>query len=1143
MLTPQQGFTYNKFEKPNDWPKIKETFDYQYDESGHLIGGNEHLYLSGPVTYTTVGNPTIKDNMLVGPSPSNYIKGTSIFPDMNGINFEIVVALYNAGDGSGQGFANILVLNGLVIALTNTGSPELQVSTKKSGESDYTLRTVYNWNISTLPGYFFVKVTKLGNIIKIQASRDGIMYNAGNSYTLEDGEEIRVPETEFYFMNASRWKNIGTSLDLSKTYIKIGGNLWFYGKNYTTEYMTPVPAGLEYNNTTTPEIGFVYTNNELIKGPITYNKVGEPKIVNGIVSGFSNDNYLSISAFPFRVDFICQVKIKPNSFNRCTLFGGRNAYYIGWWLTESKTVKFGFRLSDGNGNSTVTMFTSNELTANNTYICKASRSGQVVNFIIYENGTTFQTGSYTIASGYNYTTASQGVFGIGKSLTSNEFFDGYIDLNETYMTNNGQAWFGSISKFQEFISVPQGTMLSKDDTHTLNVVSKNNIGTVGYTVVGNPTISDNNISGFSADNYITTQGTLPSTVNNFEFITKFKTGSDLSGTQQIFHNYKFTSLANNCEIIILNGNLCAAVYIDGAYIASSSSGSKSLNANTSYTAKLAFDGSKYTFSWINGNSWEQIWQVNNTTNCLISDTKWGINRTNTRPFAGVLDFNNTYIKINDQVWFGTLPAEPKLVGPVSYIVEGSPTIVNGVVSGFSDDNYLQTDLVFPNSKVSNGYTLQVKFTMPNSESEHAQQLITAFVHGTADGLSVTSSRKMSFFYGGSGHSIGSNPNAVALGGTYIARAVVTATNVYIYLGTSEDNLQVVASGERVAYEVGNQYKVRIGAGQTSSRVFGGSIDLNNTYISINGNLWFGKENWNPSSYTDNSIYLLSGHKSDYSQYNELGINPIIETDSDELGTYNVWIDNQKIIENKLLPTTIHWNELALTTGYNITTPSSLKAHILKVCPTNNGQIIKYTSDSNYIIENGQLISADPNLYIQFTGTQYIDTGFKANQDTRIEITFSSTTNNLQGVFSSRTAYNNAEFGIYIIDTYIRDTYNSTYTELLELIPDTYYTIDKDKNETYVDGVLKATNTVTTFQSNKDLVIGCQTGGSLVNYFTGNIKATKVYDNGTLIRHLVPVPAGLDIGDYTVPSNGMFDIVNQVFYPNSGTGTLGIGKDN
>ena len=29
MLRPNQGFTYNKFEKPNDWPKIDKTFDYK----------------------------------------------------------------------------------------------------------------------------------------------------------------------------------------------------------------------------------------------------------------------------------------------------------------------------------------------------------------------------------------------------------------------------------------------------------------------------------------------------------------------------------------------------------------------------------------------------------------------------------------------------------------------------------------------------------------------------------------------------------------------------------------------------------------------------------------------------------------------------------------------------------------------------------------------------------------------------------------------------------------------------------------------------------------------------------------------------------------------------------------------------------
>ena len=53
---------------------------------------------------------------------------------------------------------------------------------------------------------------------------------------------------------------------------------------------------------------------------------------------------------------------------------------------------------------------------------------------------------------------------------------------------------------------------------------------------------------------------------------------------------------------------------------------------------------------------------------------------------------------------------------------------------------------------------------------------------------------------------------------------------------------------------------------------------------------------------------------------------------------------------------------------------------------------------------------------------------------------------------------------------------------------------------------------------------------------------KIYEDDTLVRHFVPVPCGLKIGDYTVPQNGMWDIVEQKFYGNSGTGEFLYGSD-
>ena len=72
------------------------------------------------------------------------------------------------------------------------------------------------------------------------------------------------------------------------------------------------------------------------------------------------------------------------------------------------------------------------------------------------------------------------------------------------------------------------------------------------------------------------------------------------------------------------------------------------------------------------------------------------------------------------------------------------------------------------------------------------------------------------------------------------------------------------------------------------------------------------------------------------------------------------------------------------------------------------------------------------------------------------------------------------------------------------------------------------------------------GGYAVHPYSANdfmyVYDVKIYEDDTLVRHFVPVPCGLKIGDYTVPENGMWDIIEQKFYGNSGTGEFLYGSD-
>lgn len=92
---------------------------------------------------------------------------------------------------------------------------------------------------------------------------------------------------------------------------------------------------------------------------------------------------------------------------------------------------------------------------------------------------------------------------------------------------------------------------------------------------------------------------------------------------------------------------------------------------------------------------------------------------------------------------------------------------------------------------------------------------------------------------------------------------------------------------------------------------------------------------------DNSVYFLVAHSADYSEYNEF---PLTCT-TVNLGTFDVYIDNVKIYSaqpsSDSIPVTIDWQTLGLTTGYDITHPSDLRAHIVRVTPTNPDDQIRH----------------------------------------------------------------------------------------------------------------------------------------------------------------------------------------------------------
>lgn len=175
-------------------------------------------------------------------------------------------------------------------------------------------------------------------------------------------------------------------------------------------------------------------------------------------------------------------------------------------------------------------------------------------------------------------------------------------------------------------------------------------------------------------------------------------------------------------------------------------------------------------------------------------------------------------------------------------------------------------------------------------------------------------------------------------------------------------------------------------------------------------------------------------------------------------------------------------------------------------------------------------------YIQSSGTQYIDTGFKPNQDTKISMTADFPPSGNTWLYGGRASAGSNSLGfLYTSGDKYRFDYASSLNELA-IKPTGKFTIDSDKNKCYINGELASTATYTTFTSPVNMYIfGNNNNGSLSGGSSAKLYNCSIYDNGVLIRSFVPCKNASG----TV---GLYDSVNNQFYQNAGTGTFVAGPE-
>ena len=258
---------------------------------------------------------------------------------------------------------------------------------------------------------------------KITIKADGYNdYKTTKTFTTA-GETVNIPSTEM------------TAYDgLDYSFSTADNNL--YSADFSD---TTLPNG----NTPSPTLYAMKASGQTYPIPSStpvydnYTIVGSPTVntSTGVVSGFSNSNYLTIDDNPNFQDansweFITKVSVGSTSqkilFGYGINFGVTNLGYLHLWLYNN-----GSQFIDSN-------VCSASLLTTNPFI-KLSFDGTTYSCYISPDGET-----WTLKYSYNSTTKliDNGPFTLGKDgYGSSEYWQGSIDLSQTYIKVNNSIWW------------------------------------------------------------------------------------------------------------------------------------------------------------------------------------------------------------------------------------------------------------------------------------------------------------------------------------------------------------------------------------------------------------------------------------------------------------------------------------------------------------------------------------------------------------------------------------------------------------------------------------------------------------------------------------------------------------------------------
>ena len=172
-------------------------------------------------------------------------------------------------------------------------------------------------------------------------------------------------------------------------------------------------------------------------------------------------------------------------------------------------------------------------------------------------------------------------------------------------------------------------------------------------------------------------------------------------------------------------------------------------------------------------------------------------------------------------------------------------------------------------------------------------------------------------------------------------------------------------------------------------------------------------------------------------------------------------------------------------------------------------------------------------YIQSSGTQYINTGFNPNQNTKIELDVLSaegTSSNIPYIFGAQDSNN------YFVATWVLGYGNGMVTTGINLYDGKFHVVKVENGALYKDGSIIAQRTVSSFSIGVPIFLfAVNSSRQSMGYGACKLRSCKIYDNGTLVRDFIPCKNASGV-------IGLWDDVNNTFYSNAGSGTFTAGPE-